>query len=173
MFWGARTRNAGVSRHVEWSDSERSRENGEFDSSFHCRQHGAVRGVTLWGMRGVRVGEASHPGPRFSRRSQNYRSRSRSVGRVGGGQEDSRLLSCLTEGSLPPTPSVLAVAPRPIEVVIQESGSSDGDPLVRPNNGRDVSSGLVTQEGTFTEGSQPSVKTPEFQRVSSTLLKRI
>ena len=60
-----------ASHNVEWSDFERSREKGEFGSPFHCRQHGAVRRVTLWGMRGVRVGRlptpvlvVSHGGPR-------------------------------------------------------------------------------------------------------------
>ena len=125
----------GVSRRVEWSHFKRS--HGEFGSSFHCCQHGAVRRVTVWGLRGVRVGEASHPGPRLSRRIRIHRSRSRSVGRVGGGLEE-RPPSRVSEGSVPPTLSVLAVAPQPIEVVIQDSGSSDGEPLVRPNDGRDV-----------------------------------
>ena len=59
------------------------------------------------------------------------------VGRLVGGLEDSRPLSRRPEGLVPPTPSVLAVTVRPIEV-IQDSGSSDGEPLVRPNNGREV-----------------------------------
>ena len=98
-------------------------------------------------MRGVRVGEASHPGPRgFSRRTQErHRSRSRSAGRAAGGEEDSMLLMRLGEGPSLPTPSVLAVAAQPTtEVEIHEStiwdGSSDGEPLVRPNNGRHVAS---------------------------------
>ena len=95
-----------------------------------------MRRVTLWGLRGVRVGEASHPGPRHYSRG-THRSRSRSVGRSVGGLEGSRPLSRRPEGSVPPTPSVLAVTVQPIEV-IQDAGSSDGEPLVRPNNGRDV-----------------------------------
>ena len=51
----------------------------------------------------------------------------------------------LGEGPSLPTPSVLAVATQPTaEIEIQDStiwdGSSDGEPLVRPNNGRHVAS---------------------------------
>ena len=123
------------SRHnVEWSDFERSRENPLPLSPAWCREEGDIVGHAKR--------EGGHPGPRgFSRRTQeHHRSRRRSVGRAAGGEEDSMPLIRLGEEPSLPTPSVAAQPTA--EVEIQDStiwdGSSHGEPLVRPNNGRHV-----------------------------------
>ena len=123
----------GVSHNVEWSDFKRA-------APFHFRQYGAVRRVTLWGMRGVRVGEASHTGPRcFSWRTQEHHlSRSRSV---GGGWWRGRFHASDVFGRGHRFPRFCVATPR-LRFRTQPiwDGSSDGEPLVRPNNGRHVAS---------------------------------
>ena len=131
----------GVSHNVEWSDFEKSRENGESGSPLHCRQHGAVRRVTLWG-------HARRPcGGGFSPRSSRFLTEDPRAPPVSQPQCRSsgwwrgrfRASDAFGEGPLPPTSSVLEVAAQPTEVEIQDSTildlSSDGEPLVRPNNG--------------------------------------
>ena len=105
----------GVRRHNHWIDLKGTRQVGKFLSAPICSvEHGPMRRVvSRYGLRRVRVGEASHPGPSSRLRARGSRVRSRS--RSGDVSRDTRVspdsVVSVVPATIPPGSNILPTWP--------------------------------------------------------------
>ena len=112
--------------HNHWTDLKRTRQVGKFLSAPICSvEHGPMRRVvSRYGLRGVRVGEASHPGPRRPRQVRSSSVESSWSGPDCALRDDG-------ERNLLDLDVVRTVG-------AQVDASSDNEPLMRPSSGGHV-----------------------------------